>query len=120
MDNRIVGIASQLYNVSGAFVLKPDYGKTVIRGGKKRLMRNKTLDGGVVFTDGGLSAGDMTFEIQIASTVELWASLWALFSATSWVTITTEQSCYLAKIGSMVESGGNIVLSVMIKEDLIT
>jgi len=116
--NFIIGIADQAYDLAGAVIIKPDYSATATRGGERRLTHNKTLDGGVVINDGGVSAGDKTMDIKLTSSRDLWSRLWALFETALWVTLATDEACYLAKIQRIKEADGKITLSVMVKECL--
>lgn len=117
-NNFIVGIASRTYDAAGAVVLKPDTQGTTLRGGERRLTRTKTLDGGVVITDGGVAAGDKTLELRITSDRTLWQTLRALSEDALWVTVSTDEACYLAKIERISESDGQIKMTIMVKEDL--
>ncbi|MBN1664834.1 MAG: hypothetical protein JW943_14635 [Deltaproteobacteria bacterium] len=117
-NNFIIGIASQQYDIDGAFIVSPSPESTSLRGGQRRITRTKTLDGGVVITDGGLSDGDRTLEIRIPMTRDLWLLLWALFSSAMWITVSTDEGCFLAKIETMTKAGAEIALTILVKEDL--
>lgn len=113
-----VGLASQSYDIDGAFMLAPIPGTAEIKGAQRRATRTKTLDGGCVITDGGISAGDRTFTLSVPSSLSLWAGLWSLFNAAQWVTVSTEEACFLAKIDRLTDREGQINVGILIKEDL--
>jgi hypothetical protein len=118
LNNYRIGVASRTYDLDGAVMLVPLPGDTAIRAGERRVTRTKTLDGGCVITDGGVSAGDRTFDVVVQSDRTLWGLLWALFQAAQWVTVTTEESCFLAKLQRISEQDGKISMNILIKEDL--
>jgi len=114
---RVIGLASQLVDASGAFVLSvlPD---TKTREATRRVERRTTLDGGVVITDSGFSHGDRTLYLQIASTESLWAALWSFFTTSATVTVSTDEGCYLAVIERMAEQNGVIEITVLLQENI--
>jgi hypothetical protein len=118
-NNYKIGLSSRTYMQDGAVLLAPLSG-TNLRGLERRVSRTKTLDGGCVITDGGISAGDKKFNISLASTKALWDLIRGIFSGALWVTVSTDESCYLAKIENISEAEGKITISVLIKEDLVT
>lgn|SRR5574343_198663 len=112
---RMIGLASQLMNESGDFVLSV-LPNTQLRENTRRVQRRKTLDGGVVITDGGFAHGDRTLQVQIASTEALWAALWAFFQTALMVTVATEDGCYLAALEDMSERDGVIGIKILLQE----
>lgn len=112
---KIIGLASQLVDASGSFVLSvlPD---TKAREGFRRVERRTTLDGGVVITDNGFAHGDRTLYLQIASSESLWAALWSFFTASATVTVSTDDGCYLAVIERMLDQNGVIEIVVLLQE----
>jgi hypothetical protein len=112
-----IGIASQTYDADGAFILSP-LADTSIRDMERRLTRTKTLDGGVVITDGGYSVGDRTLDIVVTSERELALSLAALLEDALWVIVSTEEGCYLAKFQELRDRDGKLTIRALIKEDL--
>jgi hypothetical protein len=113
-----IGVASRTYDLDGAVILTPLLGDTNLKGNERRVSRTKTLDGGVVITDSGLAAGDRTFEISLQSEKSLWEVLWSIFTDSLWVTISTDEACFLAKIKDIQDQGGKIKITALIKEDL--
>lgn len=114
---KIIGLASQLVDASGSFVLSvlPD---TKCRENTRRVQRRKTLDGGVVITDGGFAHGDRTLQLQIASTEVLWAALWAFFQTALIVTVAMEDGCYLAAMEDLSERNGIILITILLQEKI--
>jgi len=117
-NNYKIGLASRTYNADGAMIINPLPQYTNIRDKVRRVSRTKTLDGGVVITDGGVSAGDRTFDIAFASDDTKWGILQALFSNALWVTVSTDEACFLGKLEKIKEQDGKISMSVLIKQDL--
>lgn len=113
-----IGLASSLYHSEGALMLDPLPEDTKIRENSRRLTRTKTLDGGVVITDGGFSHGDRTLEIAVSSTSALWQILWAVFQSASWITLSTEEACFLAKMEDLRESRGQIIMKILISQNI--
>ncbi len=113
-----IGLASRLYDSAGALMVDPLPEDTQIRENTRRLTRTKTLDGGVVITDSGFSHGDRTFDLVIASTPALWSVLWSLFQNSSWITVATEESCFLAKMEDLKERSGKITMKILVSEVL--
>ena len=118
LNNYKIGLASRTYDLDGAVMIAPIPGDTDIREQSRRTTRTKTLDGGCIITDGGVAAGDRTFTVAIPSDRAMWVVLSALFSASQWVTVSTDEACYLAKIERLKDQGDQISLSILIKEDL--
>lgn len=112
-----IGLASQLYNTDGDFILAV-LPETQTREGLRRVTRRKTLDGGVVITDGGFAHGDRDLSIRIMSSEALWAKLWTFFQAVLTVTISTDDGCYVASLEKISENNGEIYLSIMLKEKI--
>ncbi|SEM55641.1 hypothetical protein SAMN04489760_1222 [Syntrophus gentianae] len=113
-----IGLASRLYDSDGALIVDPLPEDTQIRENTRRLTRTKTLDGGVVITDSGFSHGDRTFDLAIASTPALWSFLWSLFQNSSWITVTTDEACFLAKMEDLKERNGKITMKILVSEVL--
>jgi len=113
-----IGLASRLYDSAGALMVDPLPEDTQIRENTRRLTRTKTLDGGVVISDSGFSHGDRTFEVAVASTEILWSSLWAIFKNSSWITVSIEEGCFLAKMEDLKERNGKITMKILISETL--
>ena len=113
-----IGIASVTYDSAGNVFLLPLPDGTNIRGNARRLSRTKTLDGGVVFTDGGVRVGDRTIEISVSSTAELWTLIFHLFEVATWVTVATEEGCFLAKFSECREADGKIKITALVSSDL--
>jgi hypothetical protein len=114
----IIGIASQNYDADGNCTFLPLPDATETRGNDRRLDRTKTLDGGVVITDGGLATGDRSMSISITADEDLWTVLWNIFSTDTWITISTDEACFLAAIQSLKVQDDKIKLNIMVKEDL--
>lgn len=119
-NNYQIGLSSRTYMIGGAVILSPLPDSTDIRSAERRVSRTKTLDGGCVITDGGISAGDKTFKITLQSSKTMWDLIRGIFTGALWVTISTDESCYLAKIQNIKEANGKITMTILIKEDLIT
>ena len=117
-NNYKIGLASRTYNTDGAMIINPLPQDTNVRDQMRRVSRTKTLDGGVVITDGGVSAGDRTFDIALASDNTKWGILQALFNNALWVTVSTDEACFLAKINNIAEADGKIRINILIKEKL--
>jgi hypothetical protein len=118
-NNYLIGLSSRTYMLNGAVLIKPLPGDTDIRSGERRVSRVKTLDGGCVITDGGISAGDKTFNIALQSSKTMWDLINGIHKNAQWVIVSTDESCYLAKIASVKEGNGKITINILIKEDLI-
>ena len=114
---RMIGIASELWMPEGAFVLAA-LPASDIRRADRRVNRAKTLDGGVVVTDGGYADGDRDMAFQVPSTQPLWESLWAFFQSAAYVTVSVADGCYLAALKRIREESGVINIEVMIKSRL--
>ena len=114
----MIGIASDLWmDENGAFILQA-LPETRTREGARRLNRRKTLDGGVVITDGGFSEGDRSMSIQVTATEELWAALWYFFQNVNQVVISADGSCYLGMLERVSEADGKVSLNMMIQEKI--
>ena len=115
---KMIGLASDLWmDESGAFILK-SLPETRTRSGERRLSRRKTLDGGVVITDGGFSEGDRSMSVQVTSTEDLWAALWYFFQNVNQVVISADGACYLGMLERVSEADGIVSLNMMIKEKI--
>lgn len=112
----MIGIASELWMPEGAFVLTalPDD----IRRADRRVNRQKTLDGGVVITDGGYADGDRDMAFRVPSEETLWNALWSFFQTASLVTVSVADGCYLAALKRIREASGVIHIEVMVKHKL--
>lgn len=115
--NYMIGLASYAYDADGDLMIAPLYEDTSIRAMERRLSRVRTLDGGCVITDGGLTAGDRSFTLVCQSDSAIWSVLRNL-SAGSWITVATDEGCYLAKLERINEQNGKITCGIMIKDDL--
>ncbi len=113
-----IGLASRLYDSAGALMVDPLPEDTKIRENSRRLTRTKTLDGGVVISDGGFSHGDRTFDLAVSSTAALWTALWTLLQNSSWIIVSTDEACFLAKMEDLRESNGKIFLKILLSESL--
>jgi hypothetical protein len=118
LNNFKIGLASYAYDVDGAVMIAPLPGDTDVRQSERRVTRTKTLDGGCIITDGGVAAGDRTFTIVSQSNKTLWDLIRSMHEDAQWVTVSTDEACYLAKIERIQEQDGKINLSILIKEDL--
>lgn len=112
-----IGIASQLFNASGAYMLDilPD---ADLRAGQRRISRSKTLDGGVVITDSGFAHGDRTLRINVKSSLVDWQGLWALFQDTALIYISMDDGCYSGVMESLADKGDKIAMTIFLKEKL--
>ena len=117
--NYCIGLASYSYDADGDIMIAPLYEDTDIRDAERRLSRVKTLDGGVVITDGGRTAGDRTFSIACQSEETVWNTLRGI-AANSWVTVSTDEACFKGKVQKLSEKNGKITIEVMIESDLTT
>lgn len=115
--NYCIGLASYSYDADGDIMIAPLYEDTDIRDAERRLSRVKTLDGGVVITDGGRTAGDRTFSIACQSEETVWNTLRGI-AANSWVTVSTDEACFKGKVQKLSEKNGKITIEVMIESDL--
>ena len=115
--NYQIGLASYSYDADGDIMIVPLHEDTDIRSAERRLSRVKTLDGGVVITDGGRTAGDRTFSIACQSDESIWNTLRGI-AANSWVTVSTDEACFKGKVQKLSEKNGKISIEVMIESDL--
>ena len=115
--NYQIGLASYTYDADGDILIAPLYDETEIRETERRLSRVKTLDGGVVITDGGRAAGDRTFSIACQSEESIWNTLRGI-AANSWVTVSTDEACFKSKVQKLSEKNGKITIELMIESDL--
>ena len=115
--NYAIGLASYSYDVDGDIMIAPLHEDTDIRSAERRLSRVKTLDGGVVITDGGRAAGDRTFSIACQSEESIWNTLRGI-AANSWVTVSTDEACFKGKVQKLSEKNGKITIELMIESDL--
>jgi len=115
--NYMIGLCSYTYDTDGDLMIAPLYEDTSIRGMERRLSRVKTLDGGCVITDGGLTAGDRSFTLVFESDSVIWSALRNL-AAGSWITVSTDEGCFLSKLERINEQNGKITCGIMIKSDL--
>ncbi len=115
--NYIIGLASYTYDTDGDLMIAPLYEDTSLRGMERRLSRVKTLDGGCVITDGGLTAADRSFTLVFESDSVIWSALRNL-AAGSWITVSTDEGCFLSKLERINEQNGKITCGIMIKSDL--
>lgn len=118
MNNFLIGIAARTYMASGGTMIKPLTDDTSLRDLERRVSRTKTLDGGCVITDGGVSAGDRTFTIAVESSKTLWDLLKGIFDDSTWVSVSTDEGCYLAKMQRLVEKSGKITMTILLSSDL--
>lgn len=117
--NYCIGLASYTYDADGDIIIAPLYEDTDIRSSDRRLSRTKTLDGGVVITDGGRAAGDRTFSIACQSEESIWNTLRGI-AANTWVTVSTDEACFKGKVQSLKEQNGKISITIMIESDMTT
>lgn len=115
--NYAIGLASYAYDVDGDIMIAPLYEDTSIRGMERRLSRIKTLDGSCVINDGGITAGDRSFTVVCQSDSGIWTALRNM-AAGSWITVSTDEACFLAKLERISEQNGKITCDIMIKSDL--
>jgi hypothetical protein len=115
--NYMIGLCSYTYDTDGDLMIAPLYEDTSIRGMERRLSRVKTLDGGCVITDGGLTASDRSFTLVFESDSVIWSALRNL-AAGSWITVSTDEGCFLSKLERINEQNGKITCGIMIKSDL--
>ena len=115
--NYCIGLASYSYDADGDIMIVPLHEDTDIRSAERRLSRVKTLDGGVVITDGGRAAGDRTFSIACQSEESIWNTLRGI-AANSWVTVSTDEACFKGKVQKLSEKNGKITIELMIESDL--
>lgn len=112
-----IGISGLTYDASGSAVMTPVDG-TDIRVGEKRISRTKTLDGGVIVTNNGHCAGDMTFELVFSSEAALWDTLWHIYETHAWITVATQDGCYRAALYSIRDEDGKISVRAYIESKL--
>lgn len=113
-----IGIANKSYDIDGNAVLKPI--DIDLLGGQRRATRTRTLDGGVVITDGGFAHGDRTLNVTVTHTDALKNILWALFQNANQIVVTTDDGAFLATFQGMTASDGKIKLSIWVKEIIST
>ena len=113
----MIGLCSYTYDTDGDLMIAPLYEDTSIRGMERRLSRVKTLDGGCVITDGGLTPADRSFTLVFESDSVIWSALRNL-AAGSWITVSTDEGCFLSKLERINEQNGKITCGIMIKSDL--
>lgn len=115
--NYCIGLASYNYDADGDILLSPLWDGTDIRAAERRLSRTKTLDGGVVITDGGRAAGDRTFYVSCQSEESIWNTLRGIAS-NNYITIATDEACFKGKLQKLSEKNGKITIEIMIESDL--
>jgi len=114
---KMIGIASQLYDAvgSGVFTLRPE---SKITARTRRVSRTKTLDGGVVFTDGGYTDGDRNFTAIVEYEDSSWVLIRHLLEDCTLVVVSILEGCYLATLGAASLDKANIKISILLKEKL--
>ena len=113
---KTIGIANNSFDVDGNAIFTPlDFNPLA---GQRRATRTKTLDGGVVITDGGFSQGDRTLQITVSHTDPLQEILWSLFQNANQVVVATEDGAFLATFQGMIVKDGKIDLTIWVKEIL--
>lgn len=120
MINYAIGIAATTYLSDGAIILHAHPEDTQIRDMSRRIQRTKTLDGGCVITDGGASAADRTLSIAANADEALWNIIRNIYTQALWVTVATDEACFLAKIEKIQNRGGKIAITILIYQDLTT
>jgi len=114
-----IGISSVTVDTSGNVIIEPN-ANTKIKANSRRVSRSKTLDGGVVITDGGYTDGDRTLEIHANVTKAIWDKIWTIFKTYTLVYVATEDGFYSAAIESARYEENEAVLLILVKEKLST
>ena len=114
---KMIGVASKLYDAvgSGVFTLKTD---SKITARTRRVSRTKTLDGGVVFTDGGYTDGDRTLAAVIEYEESSWTLVRHLLEDCTLVTVAICEGCFEATMGAVSLDKAGIKMSILLKEKL--
>jgi hypothetical protein len=115
----IIGISTTTVDTSGDVIIDPN-ANTKIKVNSRRVSRTKTLDGGVVITDGGYSDGDRTLEIRSNVTKALWDKIWTIFKTYPLVHVATEDGFYSAAIETAKYEDNEAVLTILVKAKLST
>lgn len=113
---QVIGISNHSFDMDGAAVITPL--DAVLHEGQRRGTRTRTLDGGVVITDGGFAHGDRTFRISVAHADALHGALWLLFQNANRIVVTTGEGAFLATLREMTAAGGEINLTIWVREIL--
>ncbi|MBW1802553.1 MAG: hypothetical protein JRJ85_17695 [Deltaproteobacteria bacterium] len=106
-------------DTAGTVQLEIDHDKSDLRTYSRRLVRTKTLDGGVVISDSGFSDGDRTLRI-VALNVggALAAALETMHQNNTIIGLSMAGGFYSAAIKTLSIKDGGAVLAVFLKSKL--
>jgi hypothetical protein len=115
----IIGISTLTVDTSGAVILEPN-SNTKTKENSRRVSRTKTLDGGVVITDGGYADGDRTLEIHSNVTKTTWDKIWTIFENYTLIYVATEDGFFSGAIETAKYENNEALLTILVKEKLST
>ena len=111
----MISISMVTADTAGSIVIKenPDSG---YRGGPARVTRTANLDGTTTINHGGVQDGDRTFSVRGNLTLAESDAIWYIFKNSTTVTVCTSEGAYRGAIELLEVDGGNLDMSVLIKE----
>jgi hypothetical protein len=111
-------ISTPTYNIAGTVCLKYD-SDSELKTNTRRVSRSATLDGGVVFTDGGYVDGDRKFTVNYKNASEAEElALWEIFKDYSQVILSTPEGCFTGVLETVRCQNGIGSVSILYKERL--
>lgn len=86
------------------------------RNGPGRVTRTANLDGSTTINHGGVQDGDRSFKVFGSLTSAEVTTMWYIFQNSTLVTVCTPDGAYKGAIDFLDVNGGNLDLSLLIKE----
>jgi hypothetical protein len=116
-----IALASQLFSLTGAVLLRHLHEDSDLRSWSRRVSRVATLDGGAHFNDTGFTHADRTLRVVMSSsdlTQEQDAALRVLLRDYALITVVTEEGAFSAAPEGFSDAGGSISFNLLVKEAL--
>ena len=113
----MMGIATTTMDVKGNtnFVMLPD---SKLFTTTRRITRTKTPDGGCVFSDGGFTYGDQTWEVVARYEQSLYERLQYLAQTYSLLMFMVTEGAFSGSIELVEPDDGKVRLRILVKEKL--
>ena len=113
----MIGLATQIFSVSGAVVLTGTEGSELSAIGR-RVSRTATLDGGVVITHNGVVQGDRTLRVAATLTEADTLLLRDIFEEETEVTLACVDGLFRGALERLSGDEGRIELTFLVKEKI--